>query len=437
MPLSFYLKTYPIDGNKDKRLVFSTRKSSLSVLSADVLDRAEKGALGPSEAETLKKLGVISEDREAERANLLSVVSRLNSNKKGITITVVLNLDCNFDCVYCYEGSKKGNRFMTEETADYLVSFAKSKFVPGMKHLTLVFYGGEPLLSKSIIRRIASGMKPFAEAQGAAYVSSMITNGSLFTRKAASELAELGLTSIRTTLDGPAHLHDGSRPFKGGNGSFSTIVENIKETLDLTRISIGGNFQRDNYKKFPELLDYLLSEGIGPDQITQVKFDPVMPREEGFGSAGDFVESCMSINEPWLIEASIFLREEILRRGFGTPKITPMPCMVELVDTFVVNYDGSLYKCPAFIGMEGFSTGDVRTGLRDYSETYRIGLWENDACRGCEYLPLCFGGCRYLSFMRTGAISPDCKKPYLDATLEAFLKQDVNLRKRPGAMPAN
>jgi uncharacterized protein len=120
------------------------------------------------------------------------------------------------------------------------------------------------------------------------------------------------------------------------------------------------------------------------------------------------------------------LREEILKRGFNTPRITPSFCMIESPDDIVVNYDGTLYKCPGFIGWKGLEVGDLKTGIKDYRKSHNLDLWKNKECISCEYLPLCFGGCRYMKLLRDGNIDDiDCRKPYLDATLETFIKQDV------------
>ena len=34
--------------------------------------------------------------------------------------------------------------------------------------------------------------------------------------------------------------------------------------MDVTKVQIGGNFTRSNYRGFPRLLDYFLSIGITP-----------------------------------------------------------------------------------------------------------------------------------------------------------------------------
>jgi uncharacterized protein len=103
--------------------------------------------------------------------------------------------------------------------------------------------------------------------------------------------------------------------------------------------------------------------------------------------------------------------------------------MIEIAESYVVNFDGVIYKCPGFIGKKSFEVGDLRRGVKDYASSYKLGIWKNEDCGGCEYLPLCFGGCRYMTFVREGNIDTvDCQKSYLDASLETLIRQDIKYR---------
>jgi uncharacterized protein len=76
--------------------------------------------------------------------------------------------------------------------------------------------------------------------------------------------------------------------------------------------------------------------------------------------------------------------------------------------------------------MKEFAAGDVLSGVTDYSSSYKPGIWNNNECLECSYLPLCFGGCRFFKFVENGSIdSPQCQKNYFDACLETLLKQDI------------
>lgn len=100
--------------------------------------------------------------------------------------------------------------------------------------------------------------------------------------------------------------------------------------------------------------------------------------------------------------------------------------MVEYRDKMFINYDGGIYKCSGLIGREEFKAGDLNSGLKDYRSTHNLDNWKNEECLDCAYLPLCFGGCRYMKLVRDGNMAGvDCKKPFWDAMLEAMVKQDI------------
>ncbi len=161
-----------------------------------------------------------------------------------------------------------------------------------------------------------------------------------------------------------------------------------------------------------------------------------MDTEESGGALPEHRTGCLSINDPWILDAEKLLREEILKRGYNTPKVGPMLCAIEHRDQFVVNYNGDIYKCPGFLGHEQFVIGTVGTGTRDYSDTYKLDIWKNESCLHCEYLPMCFGGCRFMTFLRNGKIDTvDCKKPYFDAQLETLVKQDIKYQLTPTSTP--
>ena len=410
MQLSRYVKIYPYKENPGHILLYSTKRASAILIKESLLRSIEDKSLSPSSSETLSRLGFLVTDPMEERKQILGIFDDYNQKTKRFNAIVVMNLDCNLACKYCYENAMKGRHYMSSGTADSLIDYIKKDTLSGGKEIHISFYGGEPLLSYDLIRCISEKLNKAAEKKGLEYSFSLVTNGTLLTGDKAEALASLGLKDVKITIDGPKESHNRLRPFKSGSGTFDIIVGNIKDISDFTRISLGGNFTSANYMEFPRLLDFLLEEGITPDKLSMVKFDPVTKTRDALGLP-DFNEGCESINEPWLFKASIFLREEILKRGYYTPKIIPPSCMVELKDDIVVNHDGAIFKCPAFLGRKGFEIGDLKSGIRDYRKSYHLDFWKKQECLDCEYLPLCFGGCRYMKLLQNGKIDGvDCSK---------------------------
>lgn len=350
---------------------------------------------------------------------------RINGLADTLELTVVLTMACNFACPYCFEGDLKGDRRLSPETADRLIDFTARRLTPKIKKLSVDFYGGEPLLAKDALVSLARRFKKLAESRGIAFRFGMVANGSLLTPKTVDALVPLGLTGAQITVDGPAHLHDRTRPFVSGAGSFSTIINNLKAVANRIRITLSGNYAPDTWPEFIPLLDGLIAEGLGPDRIAAVRFGPVIEQAGDVAAPGACAAGCRAFDAPWLAEATLKLREATLQRGFHTPRPGPLHCMVEMDHTFVVDWDGRLYKCPAFIGRAQFAVGDLTAGPGP-TDAYRPGRWQTDECFACPYLPQCFGGCRHLSYVAHGDLGRiDCARNWFDAVLPELVGQDL------------
>lgn len=431
MPLSRYLKIFPDQNKLGFHLLYSTKKGSLLRVSESLLKAIKADALTDSERNTLTRLEILTNDPVAERNEMHSLVARTNQRSIKFTSTVILNLDCNLACPYCYEEQYRGERYMSAETASALVETITRDQISRGRAVKLQFYGGEPLLSVPMIREIAMPLLTAAQAQKTSFSFTLTTNGTLLTRTVVKELLPLGLTGAILTLDDPPEIHDLQRPFISGKGSFTAIVANIKETCDLLDLQVGGNFSRDNYREFPRMLDHLLAEGVTPDRVGMIQFAPITPKS-GTMVGPDSHLGCTSGSEPWVTEAAIFLREETLTRGFTSFKPTMAACVIECENHLVINYDGTLYKCPAFVGWPELSIGTLSDGIKDYRISHGLDIWHNEECLDCAYLPLCFGGCRLLTMLKKGVIDEvDCRKEFYDAALERMILQNVRITGQP------
>ncbi len=429
MHLSRYVKIFPCRDDPGRVLIYSTRRGSTVIVPATLPAAIEEGSIAQADQETLARLGILVPDAERERDEMRDALADANRRSTLLSAQVVLNLDCNLACVYCYEGGMKGRRYMSAATADLLAEVMERDGTSAGKDVALTFYGGEPLMSIGLIVSLSERLQTAAAAHNVKYSFNLVTNGTLLTPQTVEKLVPLGLTGAKVTLDGPRENHDRFRPFLSGKGSFDAIVANIKGVCGRIKVQVGGNYTQDNYREFPRLLDHLLDEGITPGLLALVKFDPVM-KSGGKIPLPEFNEGCASLDEQWLVETSLFLREEILKRGFYTPKVGPSVCMVESQNDMVVNWDGAIFKCPAFLGWEGMAVGDLENGIGDYSVSHNLMVWKKDECFDCAYLPLCFGGCRFLTMLRDGRIDDvDCRRKFLDETLEALVRQDLKYKK--------
>jgi len=428
MELTRYLKTYRSADRPGRVLLCATRRCAVLECSEALWERVRSGVdLTEKESETLVRLGVLVESRVAEREEMRATFDSINAKSRHLSVTATLTLECNLACPYCFEDPFRGRFVMSAETADLLVERLTERMAEGLD-VTVDFYGGEALMALPLLKGIAARLLDAARALGVTFAFNLFSNGVLLTRRVVAELLPLGLAAVRLTIDGPQDIHDAQRPFVTGHGSFAAILANLREVHTLVPVDLGGNYTRDNYRRFPELLDLLIEVGIEPGRMKEVSFSPVMPKSDG-SNRGDHAATCACSNEPWAIEASLFLREETLRRGFPVSRLRAAACMIEFANDLVVGYEGSLYKCPVFMGDESLRVGSLAEGVGDYSESHNLDLWKTDECLDCAYLPLCFGGCRFLRRLKSGTIDGvDCRRAFLDAALERIVRQDLELR---------
>jgi uncharacterized protein len=422
--LTRYHRIFPQPEQPGHVVLFSTKTAATLLVPATLVGEIGRGALSDEDSALLSKHGFLVESAEAEKREMLTFLGELVALEQAFRPTIVLNLDCNLACAYCFEGTRKGSHYLSEQTADRLLAFVRDHGLPGRQEVNVTFYGGEPLLSFERMISLAEGSGALAAAAGIPFGFSLITNGTLLTRDRVEKLRPLGLKSASVTLDGPRETHDAARPYRDGRGSYGVILANLREVAGLVDLQVGGNYTRENWREFPRLLDDLAAKGLSPDVVSKVKFDPVVQEREGIAPP-DFHGGCTSINESWIYEASACLREEISRRGYRTPRIMPAICMVDFPGQMVIGPDGAIWKCSGLIGRKQYQAGDLEHGLADVGRSHNLDSWKNDVCLACAYLPLCFGGCRYLKLLRDGEIAgTDCRAPYFDAVLEKMVVQD-------------
>lgn len=426
MQLSWYCKEIHLPDYPDHSLLFSTRSGAMAMVDNEFIDAIKQGRADKELCETLAANDLLVENTKKERDEVFNYLEEINRLNPTFRLAVILGLECNFACAYCYEGSMKGKHAMTDKTAEQLVSFVEKNCAAGKEKITVSFYGGEPLLYRKRIISLSAKLQQVARSKGAEYQFNLVSNGSLLKRKVVEELLPFGLKSAKITLDGPPSQHNQTRPFISGQPSFTKIIANVRDCADLIKINIGGNFSQQSYPAFPELLVLLKQAGLDADKINQITFSAVVKPTDDVISA-EFGGGCLSSDEKWLAGASIMLRQEILDHGYATRPLQPAPCRVNIADNLTIHYDGTICKCPVMIGRKECQIGTLASGIESDMSSYHLDHWQKEEkCRTCTYLPLCFGGCRYLAFQRNESMSKvDCPKAFFDATLESFIKQEV------------
>jgi uncharacterized protein len=223
----------------DDVFLMNTLTDAQLVVSSDVaalLDRIDGResfeSLAGEERETadlLRDNGFLVPDRQSDQRALDRYFASITSDSSELHITVLTTLQCNFACDYCFQGDHGDyNKFaekMTLETAAktaWWVEREMDRVSP--EHVTLMFFGGEPLLNLPVMYYLSERLHRSAAARGIDLGISIITNGLLLTADVVDRLVPFGLRGVKITLDGDRDTHDRMRPLRGGQGTFDRIV---------------------------------------------------------------------------------------------------------------------------------------------------------------------------------------------------------------------
>lgn len=403
----------------------------------DLLDNLKNGYTGyennPEEKkvlEALKPSGFVLDDNIDESRQLDHWLNQIRYNARTLDSLISVTYECNFGCVYCIQEGIKGRKLrmdetMAKKTAVWLLHKASHLRV---EELTPTFYGGEPLLNVPAIETISKMMLAYAEAKGKTYKFRMISNGSLLTDKVLDHLLPLGFDGVKITLDGPKEIHDAKRPYVGGRSTFDKILKNIENAIDRVPVKISFNFDADNAPHFSALLDELERRGL-KEKILEIELNPIVGNVEAKNVTMQVQQGCLSLAQKGVAENMVTLKKELQHRGFkGAPAMGVNICEVMQNEGFVIiDPLGSIYRCPALVGREDFKVGTVDHPEFNslYLKMMTMDMWKDEDCYECRFAPMCAGGCRYLTYIRTdNFFKADCEKPFFKKISPGFIQLD-------------
>ncbi len=189
----------------------------------------------------LKKYKVFYEENHISRnliydnESLKHTLLQYGFNQLILSITE----DCNFRCSYCaYSNQFKYSRnhsirYMSFDVAKkavdiYLNFISKGRKYNLFRKPTFSFYGGEPLLNFSLIKRLVKYIKSIYSDE---IQFTITTNGSLLNKNIINYLIKNDF-SILVSLDGDKNEHNRKRKYKNNQGTFKDVFNNVKYLIE-------------------------------------------------------------------------------------------------------------------------------------------------------------------------------------------------------------
>ncbi len=419
----------PSDNGNDTVLIYNTINRSIVELESNFIELLDSDA-GLSESneelqeamDQLQEMGVLVEENENDDDKGYQWYKNVRTNKDIIDLTILTTYSCNLACPYCVENGVKNRIFLKRDTSNSIISWVEGLIQEDQsKELRITFYGGEPLLNKKELYHLCDEICLLAERYQLRKTLRMISNGVLMDQETVHALKEHGIESVKITLDGYGDEHDAKRPTLGGKGTFDKIITNILYAADHLKVTVGTNFNQENYHSVTTLIDYLHDLGLH-EKLETFYAKPIL------STIGDKIASAIS-QQCTVCKMSetecrdiVTLTEYAMEKGFNVKdRMALGPCQALMYHSYVVDPLGNIFKCPGFVGRYDFKVGHVRDGIIDPEKSYR-NLDLNAKCKACHYMPICASGCRHAAYMETGDDQAEsCEMPYFDTTLKPFM----------------
>lgn len=414
---SKYTVEIPIDDNGDIRTcLYHTLTGAFSLMRKEDWSVLMDNPGVPTDHSTIEILcrqGILVAENEDEIALFKAWRNQYVYDFTTIKSKVLVTRKCNNRCLYCIldaeakEMSRETARLMDEFYIDIIKKNNPSQVQDD-------FLGGEPLLNPNIILESAQRRFFFCEGKGIDYGFSITTNGTLVSKSIISEMKTVGLTGIRVSLAGPAHIHDCLRPSAKNEKTYTRIMENLESISGLTPIGIECQYDSGtlDFQCIPEMLDDFIQRKI---EIENIAFTPILPRrgKNRFNSR---------LGNPGIF---LYLKHEASKRGYPMNDQAPSnACMVDFHSIIIFDTDGSIIPCPSLQGSE-MSYGHVTTGIDFAAESRLLRRSLPDKCLNkCELLPICFGGCRLQALIHQKDFSGiDCQYDAYRLFLEDYIRE--------------
>ena len=259
---------------------------------------------------------------------------------KGINgYTILPTTNCNARCFYCYENNFSHIN-MSKEVANQLVEYMISH--KGKGPLRLSWFGGEPLLGRDRIEQICRSLRN----HGIEYVSSMVTNGYLFTKEIAEQaVRDWNVKTVQITIDGTEQVYNYTKSYVTAVDSpYQRVMRNIHMLLEMGfNVSIRLNLDKHNENDLINLMNELADRFAGFENIDV--YVHTLFENEGYSPIPRDEESRKSLYKRQ-VEFNCYLEENGLKkRHLYLPSLRVTCCTADAQNTACVYPDGHLFKC--------------------------------------------------------------------------------------------
>jgi len=338
---------------------------------------------------------------------------------------------CNLRCSYCYEVDNEvhdDGRHMRSADARRIVEQFLQSSGP-RRDVGITFFGGEPLLNFRVVREVVEYANRRAEVLHKNVGYAMTTNLTLMTEGIADFLVAHQV-NVMVSVDGNKEQHDANRLTKSGEGTYDSVVKNLRLLLRKQRsggtrparvratLSSGNcdllQVERDLLKLGAERVDIGAASGtvFGRDEY-DIQDAPGYEMIEG--QIEDAISAFLvglsrgkRMRLPEVVARSLMELDVQLGMGAEEGELYPRLCGV-CRNMKAVTPNGDVYPCHRYVGMRKFRIGNfLRPGGIDRVRVLRYYRKVQESfgedCSTCWLRRICGGQCPWYLSGKDGRI---------------------------------
>lgn len=308
-------------------------------------------------------------------------------SRKWLTLVISLSEACNLSCYYCFQRDIKKTPFQENSLFQRLLLLVTEyvKTYSTAQGLNVVWFGGEPLLWKTIIADYSYRLVDLCTKLGIGYKASLITNGTLLDPEFIRSLKSFRIAKVQITVDGNKDKFVEYK--KGDDRLWSQFHANLPELIKVCDVTLRVNLDKQNIDAVKEYLRDLADNDI----LDHINIH--IARIET-----DNNKHCLSLEEFYSLKHSliVFLLKDLhysrTESLFKDLRSIDIACRLQAPGALVIDSHGGCHKCDEHLGTHSAVSISDPTDVV-FSEINKNCLVMLPECRTCPIFPLCRGEC--------------------------------------------
>ena len=339
---------------------------------------------------------------EKEKSNLHGDKNKMENIKYDVSDRNNINIigievanSCTLNCTYCYiSASKKTRKMLSEKKFLDILNFLKSV---KDNHISFYFTGaGEPALNFDLLKKIPYLCKEngFDKCD-----FDLTTNGTILTHEMI-EFFKMNKFAIYVSVDGNENIHNTSRIYHNGKGSFKDVFHNMNLLKENNIEFACKTVVLPNNKNLVETFLFFEENKIRFYFSTATNsidnhFSPNIEDLNTFEEQMDSVikEYRKLIEDNHKIYAAKIIND-LKKIHYGA--VNTIGCSAS-INGYFVDIDGNIFPCSYHSSSNDVSVGNIYTGI-DYEKIIKNNYYpkpvdDYSACKVCWIKYLCSGSC--------------------------------------------